>query len=93
MTTAFVARRPGDRAGAASPLFSADDYARMRRFFAGRAGLEPTMLRPLPKLAATLGIGRLFAKDETTRFGLNAFKLLGARFAVDQLLVKNDTFL
>ena len=30
MTTAFVARRPGDRAGAASPLFSADDYARMR---------------------------------------------------------------
>ncbi len=88
MTTAFVARRPGDRSGADSPLFSADDYARMRRFFAGRAGLDPTMLRPLPKLAATLGIGRLFAKDETTRFGLNAFKLLGARFAVDQLLAQ-----
>jgi diaminopropionate ammonia-lyase len=88
MISAFVAARP-DRASpsaTAPPLFSADDYARMRRFFAGHVELEPTRLHPLPGLAATLRLGTLFVKDETGRFGLNAFKLLGARFAVEQLL-------
>ncbi len=61
----------------------------MRRFFAGRIELEPTTLHSLPGLASTLGIGGLFAKDETGRFGLNAFKLLGARFAVEQLLAEH----
>ena len=67
-------------------MFSADEYAQLRAFFAGRPALAPTPLRELPALASHLGIGRLFAKDETGRFGLNAFKLLGARFAVDALL-------
>ena len=67
-------------------MFSADDYAEMRAFFAGRPALAPTPLRELPALARDLGIARLYAKDETGRFGLNAFKLLGARFAVDTLL-------
>ena len=67
-------------------MFSADEYAQMRAFFAGRPELAPTPLRELPALARDLGIGRLFVKDETGRFGLNAFKLLGARFAVDTLL-------
>jgi len=67
-------------------MFSADEYAQMRAFFDGRPALAPTPLRELPALACDLGIGRLFAKDETGRFGLNAFKLLGARFAVDRLL-------
>ena len=42
---------------------------------------RPTPLRDLPALARELGIGRLLVKDESGRFGLNAFKLLGARFA------------
>jgi diaminopropionate ammonia-lyase len=67
-------------------MFSADEYAQMRAFFAGRPELAPTPLRELPALARDLGIGRLFAKDESGRFGLNAFKLLGARFAVETLL-------
>ena len=67
-------------------MFSAEEYAQMRAFFAGRPALAPTPLRELPALARDLSIGRLFVKDETSRFGLNAFKLLGARFAVDSLL-------
>lgn len=88
VTSTYVATHTdrSTRAAAATPLFSADDYARMRRFFAGRRELEPTRLYPLPGLAATLKLGALFAKDETGRFGLNAFKLLGARFAVEELL-------
>ena len=38
-----------------------------------------------PALAASLGIGRLWIKDETNRYGLPAFKSLGARFAIATL--------
>jgi len=40
----------------------------------------------MPALAGSLGLGAVLAKDETGRFGLNAFKLLGARYAIEQLL-------
>jgi diaminopropionate ammonia-lyase family len=42
-------------------------------------------MRSLPGLADSLGIGSVSLKDETHRFGLNAFKLLGARFAIETL--------
>ncbi len=69
-----------------TPLFSADDYASMRGFFRDRPELTPTPLTPLPALAARLGVAALLVKDESARFGLNAFKLLGTRFAVERLL-------
>ena len=62
----------------------------MRAFFEARPELAPTPLRELPALARRLGIGRLFAKDESGRFGLNAFKLLGARFAIQTLMNEGD---
>lgn len=40
----------------------------------------------MPGLALELGLAGLAAKDESGRFGLNAFKLLGARFAIETLL-------
>jgi diaminopropionate ammonia-lyase len=58
----------------------------MRAFFDAHPELKPTPLRELPGLARHIGIGRLLAKDESGRFGLNAFKLLGARFAIETLL-------
>lgn len=42
----------------------------------------------MPALAGSLGIGSVRLKDETHRFGLNAFKLLGARFAIETLLAE-----
>jgi diaminopropionate ammonia-lyase family len=71
-------------------LFSGDEYAQMRAFFAARPGLGATPLRDLPALAARLGIGHLAVKDESGRFGLNAFKLLGARFAVETLVAEGE---
>ncbi|GGU95913.1 diaminopropionate ammonia-lyase [Actinomadura cremea] len=41
-------------------------------------GYAPTPLVELPSLAAELGVRRLFVKDESSRFGLPAFKMLGA---------------
>ena len=42
----------------------------------------PTALVPLPELAESLGIKAAFIKDESTRFGLKAFKGLGGAYAV-----------
>ena len=67
-------------------MFSAGDYAQMRAFFGARPELTATPSRALPGLARELGLGALAAKDESGRFGLNAFKLLGARFAIETLL-------
>lgn len=69
-------------------LFSADDYAQMRAFFTARPHLAPTPTRSLPSLAAALGLTNLSAKDESRRFGLNAFKLTGAQFAIETLLAE-----
>ena len=58
----------------------------MRAFFAARPRLRATPVTAIPSLAANLGLGSVAAKDETGRFGLNAFKLLGARFAIDTMV-------
>jgi diaminopropionate ammonia-lyase len=42
---------------------------------------EPTPLRDLPPLAELLGVGRVLVKDESSRLGLPAFKMLGASWA------------
>src|SRR5579859_5891789 len=55
-------------------------------FHAELPGYRPTELTELPALAAELGVGRVFVKDESTRMGLGAFKVLGASWAVARLL-------
>jgi len=55
-------------------------------FHAGLPGYRPTELLELPVLAEELGVGRVFVKDESTRLGLPAFKVLGASWAVAQVL-------
>jgi diaminopropionate ammonia-lyase len=41
-----------------------------------------TSLISLPSLAKELGLGHVLIKDESNRFGLPAFKILGASWAV-----------
>lgn len=60
----------------------------MRAFFSARPHLLSTRTTALPSLARDLGLGGLWAKDESDRFGLNAFKLLGASFAIETLLAE-----
>ena len=45
-----------------------------------------TPMHQLRGLAGALGIGELFVKDESTRFGLRAFKGVGGAYAVYRLL-------
>ncbi len=44
-------------------------------------GYAETPLIDLPGLAASLGVSRLLVKDESSRLGLPAFKMLGASYA------------
>lgn len=45
-------------------------------------GYQPTPLVSLPALARELGVDKLWVKDESKRFGLNAFKVLGGSYAI-----------
>jgi diaminopropionate ammonia-lyase len=59
-------------------------------FHRGLRGYAPTPLRHVDHLAADLGIAQLFLKDESFRFGLNAFKGLGASFAMHHWMAAHD---
>ena len=48
-----------------------------------------TPLYSLKNLSKKLGIKEIYIKDESERFGLNAFKGLGASFAIHKLLLQN----
>lgn len=45
-----------------------------------------TPLRRLRRTAKALGLGGLYVKDESYRFGLNAFKVLGGSFAIGKFV-------
>ncbi|MGB1079645.1 MAG: diaminopropionate ammonia-lyase [Candidatus Nanopelagicales bacterium] len=45
-----------------------------------------TPLMDLPALARDLNVGRVVAKDESSRLGLPAFKALGASWAIERIL-------
>lgn len=49
-------------------------------------GYAPTPLVGLPALAADLGVGRVLVKDESSRLGLHAFKVLGGSWACHRVL-------
>lgn len=49
---------------------------------------EKTPLVEMSSLAKELGVGDIFVKDESYRFGLNAFKVLGGSFAIGNYLAK-----
>ena len=47
-------------------------------------GYQQTRTVDLPTLAQELGVGKVFVKDESSRLGLPAFKILGAAYAVSR---------
>jgi diaminopropionate ammonia-lyase len=55
-------------------------------FHSALAGYAPTPLIDAPALASELDVGRIVLKFERERFGLPAFKMLGASWAAHRLL-------
>ena len=59
---------------------------RVRAFHRSMPGYAPTAVAAAPGVAAALGLARVDVKLETERFGLPAFKVLGASWAVCRAL-------
>ena len=68
-------------------LFTDDEYRDVRDYAARHLGPEraPTPLTLLTNTARACGIETIYAKDETHRDGVNAFKITGVSYAVERL--------
>lgn len=55
-------------------------------FHASLPEYAPSPLVELPEIARELGVARVYVKDESSRLGLPAFKILGASYAVSRAL-------
>ena len=64
------------------PIMSLNNVAKARFFHSTFPQYSVTPLARLDGMAKYLGLGGLFVKDESYRFGLNAFKVLGGSFAM-----------
>ena len=69
-------------------LMSPDSVARARAFHRSFPQYAVTPLARLDGMAGRLGLGGLWVKDESRRFGLNAFKVLGGSFAMGRYIAK-----
>src|ERR1041384_674204 len=62
----------------------------VRAFHRSLPGYAPTPVHRCDGLARALGVGALLVKDESHRFGLGAFKGLGAAWALHQIREHRD---
>ena len=65
-------------------FFSAKNAEKAKKFHEGIPEYEKTPLACLSDLAEHLGVKGVYVKDESYRFGLNAFKGLGGSYAVSK---------
>ena len=88
MNEAFklVSRTPDQ---GAVPIFLTPEHAeQVRSFHKTIPGYAPTPLVSLDDTAKDLGVGKIWVKDESRRFGLNAFKVLGGSYAMGRLMAR-----
>ena len=77
----------GERKGGEAPEFlTKAEGDKVRAFHKSLSEYEQTPLVSLDSMAKKLGVGGIYVKDESKRFGLKAFKALGASYAIHCLL-------
>ena len=67
---------------------SEEEMRKARSFHESFPQYGITPLTKLPGLAEYLGLNSLYVKDESYRFGLNAFKVLGGSYAIARYIAK-----
>lgn len=82
----MTALSPDRQKGEKDDLFSLAEANNAREFHKKLNGYAPTPLHQLDHLAETLGISGFYVKDESFRFGLNAFKGLGGSYALGKVI-------
>lgn len=73
-------------------LFSREQAEQARNFHQRMPDYRPTPLHSLTAFAAELGVGQVLVKDESQRFGLNAFKILGGAYAIARCVCEKYHF-
>lgn len=63
-------------------VMALESVAKARKFHESFPQYTKTPLAKLDHMAQWLGLGEVYCKDESYRFGLNAFKVLGGSFAM-----------
>ena len=69
-------------------LMDVEFIKKVREFHKSFPQYSSTPLQPLPNLAKALGVGGIYVKDESYRFGLNSFKALGSTFALASFIAQ-----
>ena len=69
-------------------VMSLENVAKARAFHESFPQYSVTPLAKLDHMAAYLGLKEVYVKDESYRFGLNAFKVLGGSFAMARYIAK-----
>lgn len=69
-------------------IFSKECAEQVQNFHKSIPGYEPTPLAVLNDLATALNVQGIYVKDESKRFGLNAFKALGGSYAIGSYLAQ-----
>ncbi len=64
------------------PVMAVEEVKKARAFHDSFPQYAVTPLAKLDHMASYLGLGKVYVKDESYRFGLNAFKVLGGSFAM-----------
>ena len=67
-------------------IMSLENVEKARQFHQSFPQYNVTAMANLKKMAEYLGLGGIYVKDERFRFGLNAFKVLGASFAMGRYI-------
>ena len=82
----IVTRKRKEDGGCDLGLFSRECACKVREFHKSFPFYEPTPLAELRETAGNIGLGDIYVKDESWRFGLNAFKVLGGSYAIGNYL-------
>lgn len=69
-------------------IMSQENTLKALKFHRSFPQYSVTPLTPLKHLAEYLGLHNIYVKDESYRFGLNAFKVLGGSFAIARYIAK-----
>jgi diaminopropionate ammonia-lyase len=70
------------------PVMAMDEIRKVKTFHESFPQYSQTPLVKLDHMAEFLGLGQVFVKDESYRFGLNAFKVLGGSFAMAKYIAQ-----
>lgn len=75
-------------ASAAAKKYGLETAQKVNDFHKSFPEYSVTPLRELKNLAEKLGVKNIFVKDESCRFGLNAFKVLGGSYAIGSYIAE-----